>query len=209
MEELLIANKLSPTEIDKIVGELKDSGATSFPILREKARLRLVEEAKRYPFKLVDMVAGGVYQEAEACQSFHAGSLFIALRNEFQDFLERSLDQHPYLFRTPLDFDTLYLLRYGAGSIGITPHFDSPEYINLMGGFIFRGKGNFYICDDLDKANSKVLDTAPGNVILMIAPGFLPNSNRQCHYLDRVEADRESLWVRQSKWGGAYARLAA
>ena len=210
MEELLVTNKFSSAEIDKIVEELKVNGATSFPILREEARLRFVEEAEKCPFNFVDRIAGGVIQEAAACQNFPRSSLFIALRNEFQELLERSLDQYnSNLLKIPLNFDTLYLLRYRAGSIGITPHFDSSEYINLMGGFIFKGVGDFYICDDFNKTNSRVLDTTPGNVILMVAPGFLPNNNRLCHYLDTVREDRDSLWIRQSKWGGAYSKLAA
>lgn len=208
MGELLLVDKLENPE--GIVADLRDHGAISLPLLKEEARLRLIEEANSCFFRVVDREAGGVIQEAEACQVFSNGSLCIALKNELQDLLYRSLTEYnPYPFRTTLNFDTLYLLRYKAGSIGITPHFDSPEYVNLMAGFILRGSGRFYICDDLGKTNSRELNTTPGNIILMVAPGFIPNSSRQYHYLDRVTKDRDSLWIRQYKWGGAYPRLTA
>lgn len=207
MGELLLVDKLENPE--GVVADLRDHGAISLPLLKEKAKLRLIEETNRCSFGVVDREAGGVFQEAEACQVFSNGSLFIALKNELQDLLDKSLaEYHPYPFRTALNFDTLYLLRYRVGSIGISPHFDSKEYINLMAGFILRGSAPFYICDD-EETNSKELDTTPGNVILMAAPGFIPNSRRQCHYLSRVTEDRDSLWVRQSKFGGLYNKLAA
>lgn len=200
MGELLLVDKLE--DIEGIVAELRDYGAISFPILKEEARLRLVEEALRCPFRVVDREAGGVIQEAEACQEFGSESLFIVLMNELQEALKKSFAWYnPYPFKTKLLLNTIYLLRYCKGSIGITPHIDSPAYINLMLGVNLTEGGCFCICEDEHKKNPKELKTTPGNVILMRAPGFLPNDGKQFHYLDGVCKERYSLWIRQSKWG--------
>ncbi len=201
MAELLLADSV---DLGPVIAEIATNGAASVPILREKARKRLLDDTEKYPYKTVVRDVEGVIQEADSFQDFQGDSLFLKLMFEFQQLIDKSLQPNEYPFRTALRFNTAYLLRYYPGSIGITPHEDSPMYVNLIVGFMLGGKAPFYVCDDEHKTNSREVDTTPGNVILMRAPGFILNNGKQFHFAGEVTEKRDGFWIRQDKYGGVY-----
>jgi hypothetical protein len=105
------------------------------------------------------------------------------------------LDDYP--FSTRLQFTELVLQRYEPGQLGISPHRDSLRAMNLIALVNLGGQAEFYRCDDRQGTNAVLLDTSPGNVIFLRAPGFLNTSVRPFHFLTNIRSTRYSLGLRQ------------
>ncbi len=99
-------------------------------------------------------------QQVGRFNDFSKDSKFILLKNSFQvllgEHLER-LDEYPFEFA--LDLNSLELLKYEAGSIGITPHRDNFRYKNLICVFMIGGRGKFYTCSDRGARYEKSLES--------------------------------------------------
>lgn len=99
------------------------------------------------------------------------------------------------------DFNKIGFHKYQAGSLGITPHQDYESHINLISMFNLFGDAKFYYCENVDKRNSKELDTNPGSLILLRAAR---NENeeqyRPYHYIDPMKTERLSINVRKKKY---------
>ncbi|QYO63862.1 hypothetical protein [Leptolyngbya sp. 7M] len=72
-----------------------------------------------------------------------------------------------------MQFTELVLQRYTPGQLGITPHRDSLEAINLIALVNLSGEAEFYRGDDRQGTDAVRLNPTPGNVIFLRAPGFL------------------------------------
>ncbi|WP_088892472.1 hypothetical protein [Leptolyngbya ohadii] len=105
------------------------------------------------------------------------------------------MDDYP--FSTPLQFTELVIQRYLPGQLGITPHRDSLRAINLIALVNLSGQAKFYRCDDRQGTHAVPLDTTPGNVIFLRAPGFLNASVRPFHFVMDIRSTRYSLGLRQ------------
>jgi hypothetical protein len=193
--------------LDAILQTVAIIGAASLPILDETFRLALAAEAEGYPYHPEDELVGSgekqVRQQMGSCELFPPGSLFHLLAASFQAWLDSRLDVLPeYPFSSCLRFDSLSLQRYPAGSIGITPHRDGWRFVNLICIFAIGGRGRFYVCADRAGSAAVEIDAAPGNVILMRAPGFLGANLRPFHYVTGIPAERYSFGLRQLRGPG-------
>ena len=101
------------------------------------------------------------------------------------------------LFKPMLDFNEFIVNKYEKGSVGITPHRDNAYFKNLIAIIVLDGAGDFYICDDRDRKNSRLKKTVPGSCILMVAPGFMNQNIQPMHYMTNVTEDRYVLCLRQ------------
>ena len=122
----------------------------------------------------------------------------MRLQQEFQALMEEQLvkaDAHP--FATPLSFNSTVLQKYEPGTLGITAHRDSLRAINLVCIFNIAGQGQFYLCADRSGRDSQAIETTPGNVIFMRAPGFLGLQERPFHYVTNIQSTRYSFSLRQ------------
>jgi hypothetical protein len=188
--------------LDAVIQSVAKIGAASLPLLDDTFRRLLVAEAEQYSYRLEEEIVGSgenqVHQQLGTCEVFPAGSLFRLLSDSFQGWLDSRLDALPdYPFSTPLRFDSFSLQHYPAGSIGITPHRDGWRYIHLICIFAIGGRGRFYVCADRSGKAAVEIDAAPGNVILMRAPGFLNANLRPFHYVTGITEVRYSFGMRQ------------
>jgi hypothetical protein len=112
----------------------------------------------------------------------------------FDDFLQ---GLEIYTFETKLAFNSLVLQKYNKNSIGITPHRDHLKYINLICIFIIKGKGRFFVCSDREGHNAIEINSEPGNLIILRAPGFLGTKLRPFHYVTDINETRYTFGLRQ------------
>ncbi|QYO63081.1 hypothetical protein [Leptolyngbya sp. 7M] len=171
-------------------------------MLTESARQALQQAAEGFDYEPeVKTIGTGdriVRTDYSACNQFPEVGLYPEFKQAFQSLMDQAcarLDDYP--FSTPLQFTELVLQRYAPGQLGITPHRDSLRAINLIALVNLSGQAEFYRCDDRQGTNAVLLDTNPGHVIFLRAPGFLNTSVRPFHFLTNIRSIRYSLGLRQ------------
>lgn len=189
-------------DLDAIVSALTTEGAISVPLLTESARKILHREAEGFCYepevKTVGTADRIVNMEYSACTQFSEDGLYAEFKQAFQAWIDEACDRlasNP--FTTRLEFNQLVLQRYLPGQLGITPHRDSLRAINLIALVNLSGQADFYRCDDRQGTNAVPLDTTPGNIIFLRAPGFLNATVRPFHFLTNIRSTRYSLGLRQ------------
>jgi dihydroneopterin aldolase len=189
-----IRRDLLALDAEEIVGALKSVGAISLPILTGEYRRMLLQEAETSRFDKQPEVVGlaKVHEDLSSTYAFRPGSLFSQLRDEFQRMLIGTS-----AFSTQLNLNEMSLQLYEKGSMGITPHMDQASRINLVCVFVLTGQARFALCDDRSGANPRDLDTSPGNVIIIRAPGFMGTTVRPMHFLSDVTERRIVFGLRQ------------
>jgi len=195
---------LDDFDMNRILEELSLIGASSVKILTEDFRLSLLKEAEAYTYEKAEEVIGSghrmVKQQMGTFHSFSDNSNYVLLKSAFQTLLDRSLsDRKDYPFEKRLHFNSMVLQRYEKDSIGITPHRDWLSDINLICIFNIGGQGRFHICSDRSGRDAKEMDTSPGNVVLMRAPGFLGSEDRPFHYVTGIRETRYTFGLRQTE----------
>jgi len=199
MNENLVLDEFN---INNLFEELNLIGATSFKILNEGFRLRLLEEAETYSYKAEEEIVGSgdkiVRQQMSSFEDFPKGSLFIDLKKSFQGLLDKyvkNLKPHP--FDTRLKLNSMSIQKYERGSLGITPHRDGLRYKNIICNFNIGGGGSFFICSDRSGEDSKEIDFPPGSILFMRAAGFLGSDFRPFHYVKDIQDTRYVFGLRQ------------
>jgi hypothetical protein len=201
MEKILEINNFN---IYRIFQELVEIGASSAKLLNDDFRNILYNEALTLSYEKepqsVDAKKYVVRMEVESCKNFPAQSNFYRLKEIFQTFIVNEFKKiQEEIFEPSLNFNSMILLRYPKGSIGISPHQDNPKYINLICIFVIKGKGKFFICKD-SKGNEAIeIKSDEGYVIFLRAPGFLKSSFRPFHFVKDIEEERFSFGLRQEK----------
>ncbi|MBD3884471.1 hypothetical protein IFO70_22270 [Phormidium tenue FACHB-886] len=171
-------------------------------MLTSLATQSLHQEVERYSYEPeIKTVGTGdrlVKTEYSVCSQFLEDGLCIKFQQALQALLDEAFNQiTPYPFSTKLKFNAMVLQRYTPGQLGITPHLDSLRAINLIALVNLSGQAEFYRCDDRQGSNAVQLDTTPGNVIFLRAPGFLNAQVRPFHFLTNIRSTRYSLGLRQ------------
>lgn len=193
-------------DLTQVLTQLEEQGGVSVPILSEAYRQVLLEEARRYTYHKQPEFVGPnrVREQLSSVTEFPAHSQFWQLKWDFEECIGSKCAQagiDPFVrvgpSRWPLEFNELSLQQYAQGSFGISPHQDFSNRINLIAVFILTGKARFALCDDRAGSNPRYLDTTPGNVILLRAPGFLRSAERPIHVLSNIEEDRIVFGLRQ------------
>lgn len=176
----------------------------SVPLLQEEARSQLQQEAEQFQYQPeIKTVGTGdriVRTAYDALEDLPENCLHLRLAQAFQSSINQTIAQFDrYPFETPLQFNRFVLQRYQPGQLGITPHRDGLGAINLVCVFNIGGEAKFYRCDDRSGTNSIEIDTTPGHVIFMRAPGFSANGDRPFHYVTDIRSTRYSFGLRQRK----------
>lgn len=186
-------------DVLRILGKLDSEGAVSFPILSDSYRKALLEEAEMYEYKKQDEIVGPakVREQLSSVHKLFSGSLFYRLGQDFERIISRAAIRSD-TFATPLNLNEYVLQCYEKDSIGITPHLDFAQNVNMICIFILTGKARFALCDDRQKTNARDLDTTPGNVILMRGPGFMGSSFRPFHFVSDITERRVVCAIRQT-----------
>jgi len=193
-----------------ILDSLTHIGATSLPILRPDCREPLVRTARSLPYQRQTEEVGNsdrlVRQQLASCDDFSQATIFIRLRDAFQDLLAQSLANLSfYPFSFPIDLNTMVLQKYEPGSLGITPHRDGKRYQNLICIFVLDGQGKFKVCRNRAGTNPIEIDASPGNVVLMRASGFRGINDRLAttdeirpfHFVTDIQTQRYTFTLRQ------------
>ncbi|WP_153021608.1 hypothetical protein [Tolypothrix bouteillei] len=171
-------------------------------MLDETTRLALFKEAQSYIYTQKTEVVGTgsriVRQQYSSFDAFPSSSLYLKLKEAFQSLLvEQFSTVVPYPFTTPLEFHKMVLQKYEPGELGITPHRDRLSTINLVCIFNIAGAGEFSLCADRSGKNSMEIDSTPGHVIFLRAPGFFNSLERPFHSITNIQTTRYSFGLRQ------------
>lgn len=185
----------SPQQLAGTIRNLQFVRALSLPILADKFRKALLDEAKQYPLRAarntVGKGANQVNQDMLLQDQLRSDGLFVRLTKLFQELFDRSLDYKLY-FDDRIVFNDLIVQKYEVGSGGITPHLDRTDYRHIICLFVLAGHGRFYISENRQKQNQIEIANFPGDVILMPGPGFKYLETRPFHYLEDITEER---WV--------------
>lgn len=188
-------------DIDEVINTIARNSGISFPILTESRRKKLVEEAYSYQYQPQPEIVGGglVREQISSVKEFPEGSLFLRLRNEFLELLIRKFSTLKIkdLFKTTIDFNDISLQKYDLNSLGITPHRDGKSRINIVCVLNLIGKAEFALCDDRGGLNPRFLDTKPGNMIILRAPGFFHSTYQPFHFVRNITEERIVFGLRQ------------
>ncbi|WP_407900503.1 hypothetical protein [Scytonema sp. NUACC26] len=174
----------------------------SVPMLDEATRLALFKEAQSYIYTPKTEVVGTgsriVRQQCSSFDAFPSLSLYFRLKESFQALMAEQLATVvPYPFTTPLEFNKMVLQKYEPGELGITPHRDGLSAINLVAIFNIAGAGQFSLCADRSGKSSRKIDSTPGRVIFLRAPGFINSLERPFHSITNIKTTRYSFGLRQ------------
>jgi dihydroneopterin aldolase len=207
--EFTLTLKRSPQEIHQglkvfdsrdLFETLEKEGGVSIPILTEEYRGKLLEEAESYSYIKQPEIVGPakVKEQLSSNYQFRPGSLFGRLKEDFENLLKEEIQKNNInVFNPPLEFNELSLQLYEKGSIGITPHLDNFSSKNLICIFVLTGHAKFALCDDREGSNPRYLDTTPGNVIIMRAPGLFGSADRPFHFVSDITERRIVFGLRQ------------
>jgi dihydroneopterin aldolase len=182
-----------------LLDSLDQEGAVSVPILKSDYRSALLGEAETYEYHKQPEVVGSmkVREQISSTYEFKEDSLFYKLRDDFQSLLLRKLSSAENIFNPPLDLNEMSLQLYEKDSLGITPHMDGLSNLNLICVFMLTGHAKFALCDDREGSNPRYLDTSPGRVIIMRAPGYRGRDLRPFHLVSDVTERRIVFGLRQ------------
>jgi hypothetical protein len=187
--------------LGELIRTLSRIGAVTVPgILHDAGRQRLLEQTIQLPFADQPAVVGphGVRQHYAAVNEFAPGSVFRQFWDAFQTLLEQHLTQLPRSpFASPLRFTNAALHRYPPSSLGLSPHRDSARSINLVAIFVLKGRGRFVVCQDRTGRGAVDLPNAPGDLILLRAPGFQSTEDRPFHAVLDIVEERLTFVLRQ------------
>ncbi len=191
--------------IEEVMDGISAHGGVSFPIIPEPRRTLLVNEALACQYQSQpEVLSGGkVIEQLSSVKEFPEDSSFCRLKDDFMEALLRKLSTFKIkdIFSESISFNDMSLQKYRKGSIGITPHKDGKSRINLICVFNLIGKAEFAICDNRSGANPKFLDTMPGNVILLRAPGFFHSTFQPFHFVRNITEERIVFGLRQKTEG--------
>ena len=195
---------VSTLPVDEIIRALVQQGALSLPMLSDAFRGELLAEARSAVFRPARTSIGDgdrvVFQRMEVCDGFSPGGSFIALRDEFQSLWDASFVEGPdYPFESPVRFNDLMLQRYEPGDLGITPHRDRRDYRNVICLFVLAGRGRFGVCADRSGNCAREIHNAPGELILIRAPGFLGSGARPFHFVGNITEARYVFGLRHER----------
>ena len=119
----------------------------------------------------------------------------LALRDQYTH-LYRSL-QAPANFSVTARLNSVGVQKYPPGSIGITLHRDESRYVNLISIFVLKGKAPFLFSLDRNPSHAIVIQTGPGDLILLRAPRGASSPTekrlRPFHAVGRVPQERITL----------------
>lgn len=194
-------------ELAPVVAALARDGATSVPLLAEPFRLALLDEAMRRTYRPARAVVGQgdrvVHQRMGYCPEFPPESGFHVLTARFQALFDAALaalPERPFSER-PV-FNDLMLQRYEVGRLGITPHLDRTAYRHVVCLFVLAGRARFGVSADRGGRDPLLVANAPGDVLLLRAPGFLPAEGRPFHFVEDIEETRYVFGLRHLNPGG-------
>jgi len=195
----ILQHLYSLPEGQALVSQIVEWKGLSLPLLRDETRLALLEELTSYSIVQQDPVYGpyNVHQSFSSVEHFRSGSLFHEVRRELEQALHEAFSEHdPYPLPEPPTFNDLTVQRYPKGEIGISPHRDQKYIRGTICVLVLEGWSRFCLCDDREGINPIPIRNEPGDMILLIAPGFLGQVKQPFHFVDQITEQRTSFALR-------------
>jgi hypothetical protein len=191
-----------PIDMMHVIRHLDRRSAASVPLLPESLRLDLLAEANTYKYVPQPEFVGkhGVREQLSSCtEILPPGSLFCKLKGQLNDEITRKAKDlgEESLFATSFRLNQIALQLYESGSIGITPHMDNKNILNIICLVILTGTSKFAICENREGNNPYYLDTTPGNVIFMRMVGYRGSDFRPMHFVTGITERRIVVGIRQ------------
>ncbi|MDJ0943048.1 MAG: hypothetical protein QNJ30_06270 [Kiloniellales bacterium] len=193
--------RAAPDDLARAIRRLGEEDAASLPLLGPADCARLCAAAEDIAFRPGQAVVGSgeaaVRQDFDVALSFPPDSVFRALAAGLEARLREALSSAPCL-DDPAGFrlNDLIVQRYRRGSFGITPHRDHLGYRGLVALVTLCGAAPFFVCADRAGSGAREVPAPPGHLLLMRAPGYLPDRPRPFHFLGAVTEARLSLGLR-------------
>lgn len=184
-------------DLGAVIDQLEVTGAVSVPYLTEASRKILLEEAQEVSRSAVFF---GTYrfQGRDQLNEFDVPSdskLSTFLKGLNQDLIKKAKAITPYPFKAPLDLNISSLLEYAEGSLGRPIHTD--QGINLRIVVPLDEGPKLFVCDNEQGDNSLEIDRAPGNLIIIRAPGVRGITEKQYHYVTDAQSGGYTLSAAQ------------
>lgn len=174
--------------------------AAAVPVLAPAARRALARAAVELRFRQARPQVGqgdtAVTQTFEIADDVPADGPFAQVACEFAAEIETA---RAYLAPCPcpaVTFNDRVVQRYPPSAVGISPHRDRSCYVILVANLVIAGHGHFYICADRSFDRAREIPAAPGDAILMRAPGYGGSQVRPFHAVGTVSAERLVLGLR-------------
>ena len=207
MEKYIRTAKIN---IEKIVEDLYDFnkiGIITIPhVLTGKAIDDLIKSAElnSHLFKCVNRYEGTAEQEMQTLyidkvKKNQWVSESLQILNQFimeYEVIFKQIARQAKFYKN--DFNKVGFHKYVPGSIGITPHQDYENHINLISIFNLMGNAKFYYCKDRNKTGSQEIDSKPASLVLLRAPRTKNEEPyRPYHYIEPMRDERLSLNIRR------------
>ena len=200
VETVMPALRAGPDAMAAALDRVAREDAAVLPLLTAADCRPFIESGADLAFRNAKPVIGegerSVYQDFDICLSIPSPHPLWQLTRAVERLIDEALRvmSQPPLEALPLN--DLVLQRYPPGARGITPHRDHVRYVGLVAIVQLSGDGRFGLCADRSGTGACVLEAAPGDGILMRAPGFGERKDRPFHFLDRITVERYSLGMR-------------
>ncbi|MGD9537425.1 MAG: hypothetical protein AB7P52_17985 [Alphaproteobacteria bacterium] len=196
---------VAPAEaVAAAIVRLEREDAVALPFLGAAACAALLAEARALDYRTARPEVGEgarlVRQDFHICTHIPEASPLFALMRATTKTLQEGLAMiEPPPFAREFAINDLVVQRYAAGSAGISPHRDHRRYVGLVALLPLSGAGRFYVCDDRAGAKPRPLPAAPGDLILLRAPGLFGRTDRPFHALADIPTERYSIGMRQDE----------
>jgi hypothetical protein len=183
------------------ISTLRDQEALALPCLGDEERKMLVTLVDALPYRAARAVTGiasaPVYQDFELCYNIPSNHQLWSFAHKAGIRLASAVKKSGLVSsELELVFNDLIVQRYPPGCQGITPHRDHVRYHIMVAIFILTGNGSFYICQDRGGNSSCNIPAAPGDLLLMRAPGFAAKKSRPLHFVNGVTRTRRTIGLR-------------
>ena len=178
-----------------------DEEATSLALLPAEALGPVLAEARALHYRPARPVVGqgdaAVHQDFDLTTEIPPKGELMALSRALNRLIGEALAG----MRSPplaggFEINDHIVQHYPAGCTGMSPHRDHIRYTGLVAIVMLGGAGRFLVCDDRAGANEREIPCAPGDLLLMRAPGFQGRGDRPFHAVRDITADRYILGLR-------------
>ena len=103
-------------------------------------------------------------------------------------------------FKTDICFNDFWVQKYSQEhKVGISPHKDSKKYINCIVIILLKGDSNFFIYEDKNGNNPKLILANISDIIILRAPGIGGSDMGPYHGVNNITKERITLTLRQVK----------
>ncbi len=196
-------------DIESVVDELFDftkSGIIAIPgFVTDDGLQGLQAEllSSRIKWLKAPRVYGTTYQELDTIYLGEADSLrsdesfpeVNRLREEYVKVYERFAERAKFV---PGKVNSVGVHRYQKGAVGMGPHRDYSQYMNLVSIFVLAGTNTFGICHDREQKNITYIQEDEGMLILLRHPrSDTERAYRPLHCVGPVTKERYTVVLRQ------------